>query len=512
MLFTEPLSCDGKRINSWRRMRHPFMQSTTPSASTTGDLALLAHLSVFRAFAKSGVSVSRLVLATLICVLHTSAARESDSWQRCRGADPDARIVGCSEILARGKRETRRYQVEAYENRSSAHRAKGDIDRAIGDLDKALRLNPKSSRALTERASLYYAKGDLDRAIADYGKALLLDRNLALAYEGRAKAYRGKGELDKALADLGEAIARDPASASLRLDRAGIHETKGDLDQALEDYSQAIKSDPKFAAAHNNRGLVFVTKGDFDRALADFSAAIKLDPGFADTLLNRAKIYRAKGDLEHARQGIEAALQLNPQLTSVKEALDEVNKLIAESPPPTPAVEAAKTPPPLIGHWVGITALAIFIAAYVLVMTEELTHLRKSKPVVVAAGLMWTIIAVVYAGLGFSQQVENSLRHVLLEYAELLLFLLVAMAYVNALEERHVFDVLRAWLVRSGFGYRTLFWLTGLLAFFISPLGRQSNDRTCHVRRGHGGRRRRTTFRGGFFYQCGCCRQCGRRF
>ena len=44
------------------------------------------------------------------------------------------------------------------------------------------------------------------------------------------------------------------------------------------------------------------------------------------------------------------------------------------------------------------------------------------------------------------------------------------MTYVNALEERRVFDALRAWLVRAGFSYRTLFWSTGGLAFVISPV------------------------------------------
>ena len=44
------------------------------------------------------------------------------------------------------------------------------------------------------------------------------------------------------------------------------------------------------------------------------------------------------------------------------------------------------------------------------------------------------------------------------------------MTYVNALEERRVFGALRAWLVRSGFSYRKLFWLTGGLAFFLSPV------------------------------------------
>jgi Na+/H+ antiporter NhaD/arsenite permease-like protein len=100
--------------------------------------------------------------------------------------------------------------------------------------------------------------------------------------------------------------------------------------------------------------------------------------------------------------------------------------------------------PDLTGHWVGIAALAIFAAAYALVIAEEAIDLRKSKPVVVAAGLLWVMIGLVYVRLGLSDALEAALRHVFLEYAELLLFLLVAMTYVNALEERRVFDVLRA--------------------------------------------------------------------
>ncbi len=57
-----------------------------------------------------------------------------------------------------------------------------------------------------------------------------------------------------------------------------------------------------------------------------------------------------------------------------------------------------------------------------------------------------------------------------MEYAELFLFLLVAMTYVNAMDERRVFDVLRDRLVSSGMGYRSLFWVTGWIAFFLSPV------------------------------------------
>ena len=40
------------------------------------------------------------------------------------------------------------------------------------------------------------------------------------------------------------------------------------------------------------------------------------------------------------------------------------------------------SPPDLTNHWVGFAALALFVAAYVLVIAEEAVHLRKSKPVV----------------------------------------------------------------------------------------------------------------------------------
>jgi NhaD family Na+/H+ antiporter len=57
-----------------------------------------------------------------------------------------------------------------------------------------------------------------------------------------------------------------------------------------------------------------------------------------------------------------------------------------------------------------------------------------------------------------------------MEFAELFLFLLAAMTYINAMEERNVFEALRSWLVRRGYSYRKLFWITGILAFFISPV------------------------------------------
>ncbi len=121
-------------------------------------------------------------------------------------------------------------------------------------------------------------------------------------------------------------------------------------------------------------------------------------------------------------------------------------------------------------HWVGPVSLLLFFLAYLLVVAEEFTQLRKSKPAMLAAGIIWALIGWVYVQDGLPQIAETAVRHNLLEYAELMLFLLAAMTYINAMEELHVFEALRSWLVHKGFSFRALFWVTGLLAFFISPL------------------------------------------
>lgn len=124
----------------------------------------------------------------------------------------------------------------------------------------------------------------------------------------------------------------------------------------------------------------------------------------------------------------------------------------------------------LTTHWAGLLAIAIFIAAYVLVILEENIHLRKSKPVIVAAGFIWILVAFAYAAAGDTHSAAQLVRHNLLEFTELFLFLLAAMTFINTMEERGIFEVLRAWLVSQGFSLRQIFWITGGIAFLISPI------------------------------------------
>ncbi|MEN8130808.1 MAG: sodium:proton antiporter NhaD [Pseudomonadota bacterium] len=129
----------------------------------------------------------------------------------------------------------------------------------------------------------------------------------------------------------------------------------------------------------------------------------------------------------------------------------------------------ATTPTELSHQWVGTASLIIFIIAILLVSFEEFIRLRKSKPMLLAAGMIWALIGLSVQGSGASPQAEAAVRHSLLQYAELMLFMLVVMTYINAMTERRVFVALRSWMSSRRYSYRQLFWLTGVSTFFLSP-------------------------------------------
>lgn len=119
------------------------------------------------------------------------------------------------------------------------------------------------------------------------------------------------------------------------------------------------------------------------------------------------------------------------------------------------------------GTLAGYLAVFIFAIAYLVVVGEEKLQLRKSKPVLIAAGFIWVLVGIVSTDHTATSAAFSSN---FLDFSELMLFLLVAMTYISAMEERRVFESLRAWMVQKGFGYKSLFWITGILAFFISPV------------------------------------------
>ena len=122
----------------------------------------------------------------------------------------------------------------------------------------------------------------------------------------------------------------------------------------------------------------------------------------------------------------------------------------------------------LTHHWVGYFSLAIMVTAYAAATFEEATELRKSKPLLLAATLIWLAIVLSYRQQGIDQLAVAAFKSNLQAYIELLLFIMVSMTYLNAMEDMQIFKALRVWLVGKHFTYRQLFWITGWLVFSMS--------------------------------------------
>jgi len=121
--------------------------------------------------------------------------------------------------------------------------------------------------------------------------------------------------------------------------------------------------------------------------------------------------------------------------------------------------------------WVGWLSLAVFVVAYYFIATEEQYEVNKAKPALFAGTFMFMLVGIYYAINGMDPMpLHHELEHLILEIAEIFFFLLVAMTFIETLIERGVFDLMKYKLVSKGYSYKKLFWLTGLLAFFISPV------------------------------------------
>ena len=127
--------------------------------------------------------------------------------------------------------------------------------------------------------------------------------------------------------------------------------------------------------------------------------------------------------------------------------------------------------PDITFTWVGFGALAIFVIAYYFVAMEEKYHIDKAKPALFAGTFMFMLIAFYYMMHGMSMDlVHTQAQHLILEIAEIFFFLFVAMTYIETMIHMNVFEKLKYNLISKGYSYRKLFWLTGFIAFFLSPI------------------------------------------
>lgn len=140
---------------------------------------------------------------------------------------------------------------------------------------------------------------------------------------------------------------------------------------------------------------------------------------------------------------------------------------------PALAAEGADVPPDLTGHPLAWAIVAVLAIAYGFVVWGEKHELRKSIPVLIGAGVIWMLVALIYRSTSDHALIlamEAGFEASIVEIGELTFFLITAMTFVVTMQERNVFEAIRYRMLAAGLSQRAIFWATGTAAFFISPV------------------------------------------
>jgi Na+/H+ antiporter NhaD/arsenite permease-like protein len=124
----------------------------------------------------------------------------------------------------------------------------------------------------------------------------------------------------------------------------------------------------------------------------------------------------------------------------------------------------------LADTWVTPVTLGLFATAYALVLLEERLRLKKSIPVMIAAGLVWLVVALGARQFGLEHPVNGLFLGHLMAFAEIFCFLIAAMTFVNTMEDRGIFRWLGHALLPANATWKRLYWTAGAAAFALSPV------------------------------------------
>lgn len=102
----------------------------------------------------------------------------------------------------------------------------------------------------------------------------------------------------------------------------------GHTPEAIATFSQVIQRRPDFAEGWNRRATAHFMAGDHQRSLADCDEVMKRNPQHFGALSGYGQIYIRLERYDKAIEYFKRALTVNPNLTSVKNAIPRLQKLL----------------------------------------------------------------------------------------------------------------------------------------------------------------------------------------
>lgn len=111
------------------------------------------------------------------------------------------------------------------------------------------------------------------------------------------------------------------------------------------------------------------------------------------------------------------------------------------------------------------TLIVIFIIAYAAIALEHPLKINKSASALIGAGLLWTVYAI---SVGDAHLVGEQLSESLIGTAQIVFFLMGAMAIVEVVDAHNGFEIITARITTAKLS--RLMWLVGFVTFFLSAI------------------------------------------
>jgi tetratricopeptide (TPR) repeat protein len=184
----------------------------------------------------------------------------------------------------------------------------------------AVKIDPKSARALVYRALTRSDEKDFTAALADIDSASALDPKSSLVMAGRGRVLTEKGDLDDARKAFDQAIAAEPDSAEAWFFRALLHDKTGRSAEMAEDTRKAIPLIKGDAVKLAGLGFFLGKGSQLDAAIQAFEAALAADPDCIVAVAGRGLTRAA---------GIERSTSLEADKASI---IADFERVLAHTP------------------------------------------------------------------------------------------------------------------------------------------------------------------------------------
>lgn len=171
---------------------------------------------------------STAILVTCAALLNLCSAGGSaraDAAQDCRSGSPDARVAGCSRLLAEAR--TPRQRAIALDGRCKAQADRFAYNEAIPDCSKAIRADDEYPYSFFSRGMAQAGLNNHSAAIADFTRAHNMRPNLSWVLINRGKSYALIGNTASAIRDYEEAIRLKPDNEEAKLSLAALRSGEG---------------------------------------------------------------------------------------------------------------------------------------------------------------------------------------------------------------------------------------------------------------------------------------------